>query len=127
MNRRCPMETTGSLTLYYLFFGSDNLSAKPRFKQQCSKKPGHPLAQRPHTLGILGLDNLKYECSGTLRPHPGSTLDVEGQTRKSKKISIYPSIYVSVQTYAYINIHTYVYLYMYLVYLYIYIYISLSL
>ena len=40
--------------------------------------PGHALAQRHHILGLSGLKDLKEQGLGTLRPHSGDTLDVEG-------------------------------------------------
>ena len=40
--------------------------------------PGHPLAQRPHILVRLVLQDLKEQVFETLRPHAGDTLDVEG-------------------------------------------------
>ena len=39
----------------------------------------HPLAQRPHVLGLLGLKDLKCQGFGTLRPQFTGTLDVEGE------------------------------------------------
>ena len=43
-----------------------------------SSFPGHPLAQRPHIAGPLGLEGLKYQGFGTERPPFGGALDVEG-------------------------------------------------
>ena len=40
---------------------------------------GHPLAQRPHVLGLRGC--LKYQGVGTPGPHFGGTLDVEDYRR----------------------------------------------
>ena len=41
--------------------------------------PEHPLAQRPHILRHWGLKGLKQQGVGTLRPHFGGTLDIEGK------------------------------------------------
>ena len=51
----------------------------------------HPLAQRPDILGRLGLKTSNDGGSGTLQPHFGNTLDVEGLVparwlRSSKKV-----------------------------------------
>ena len=43
--------------------------------------PGHPLAQRPHVQGLLGLKGLKYQGFGSLRHHFGGSSDVEGLGR----------------------------------------------
>ena len=44
----------------------------------------HPLAQRPHIVGLLGLLDLNQQSFGTLalRPHLGGTLGVEGKAHK---------------------------------------------
>ena len=44
----------------------------------CPPCPGHPPAQRPHILGRLGLQDLNKQGFGTLGPHFGGTLDVQG-------------------------------------------------
>ena len=39
---------------------------------------GHPLAQRLHISWPLGIKELTYQGFGTLRPHFGGTLNVQG-------------------------------------------------
>ena len=40
--------------------------------------PGHPPAQKPDILGLLGFKHLEKQRAETLRPHFGGPLDVEG-------------------------------------------------